>query len=148
MINLNFSTMHITAPFTNSPLSTSTDIGEDNIDTNKQYSVAQSTQVSISTQAQEKLAQEKSGLSQELEQQNNSAEAVDRSKSDSETKSLDRLIEETQEKIKEIQEKLRSLKADKSEEAQQEQKMLVSQVMSLNAVLISLFGKKLEALEQ
>jgi len=140
--------MHITAPFTNSPLSTSTDIGEDNIDTNKQYSVAQSTQVSISTQAQEKLAQEKSGLSQELEQQNNSAEAVDRSKSDSETKSLDRLIEETQEKIKEIQEKLRSLKADKSEEAQQEQKMLVSQVMSLNAVLISLFGKKLEALEQ
>jgi len=149
MISLNFSTMLIASPYTNSSLSVATAIGKNSIDSSNQPGSSTSIKVNISPQAQEKLEQEKNDISQKLglQKENSKAEKTKENKSDTETKSLDKLIGDTQERIKEIQEKIRRLKGKNTEEVQQERKMLESQIMSLNAILISLFGKKLEALE-
>jgi chromosome segregation ATPase len=142
--------MQMTSPFTDSPLSARAAISENKAVHNNPPGMGLSTQVDISPQAQEKLAQEKNELTQKLElkKTNTNSKGVEESNKNNEAKSLDKLIEDTQDRIKEFQKKLRSLRSENSEEAKQEQKMLESQIMSLNAILISLFGKKLEALEQ
>lgn len=108
-----------------------------------------STQVDISPEAKDKLAQEKNELGQKLAQQlhPDGVEDTKESKSDVDLEFLDKLIEQTKEQIEEVQQELRELNNDNSEQAQQEKKMLQSQLISLNGTLLGLFGKKLTALE-
>lgn len=108
-----------------------------------------SAQVNISPEARDKLAQEQSELGQKLAQQlhPDSVEDTKENKSDVDTEFLDKLIEQTKEKIKEVQQERRALNSDNSEQGQQEKRMLDSQLMSLNGTLLGLFGKKLSAIE-
>jgi len=109
-----------------------------------------STQVDISPEARDKLAQEQNELGQKLAQQlqDDSVKDTKENKNDVDTEFLDKLIEQTKEQIKEVQQELRKLNNDKSDQAQQDKQMLGSQLMSLNATLLGLFGKKLAALEE
>ena len=104
----------------------------------------------ISSEAREKLTIEVQAQKDKITQQlKDSAKAsVEESKDDSENDYLDQLIEQIQEQIKEIKQKLHSLDRENSEQSRQEKKMLESQLMSLNGTLMSLFGKKLKALEE
>jgi len=149
MISINYSTIQVGASLAYSSLTSATAADKNEAAQTNQSWSSPSTLVNISPQAQEKLAQEKSELGQKLAKQiqPDSTEDIKNNESES-TKLLDKLIEETQEKIKEAQQELRALKSNNTEEAKQEQKMLESQIMSLSALLIGLLGKKLEALEQ
>lgn len=149
MIGINSSTIQIGSRLAYSHITTENAADKAGIVSSNQANVA-STNVNISAEAQEKLAQDKSAFGQSLTQKNEMKpeQSAKSAKAEAESKALDKLIEETQKKIKETQEKLRRLKNDNSEEAKQEQALLESQVMLLNGVLISLFGKKFDALKQ
>jgi len=118
------------------------------IASNNQPTTSTNTQVNISPEAREKLALEQSQLGEKLAQQLQPGNVGDTEENKSDTEVLDKLIEQIQDQIKDAQQKLREIKSSSSEAVQQEQKIIESQLMSLNATLIGLLGKKLEALEE
>jgi len=150
MTSIYSSTMQIDALFASPALSSVNAVDNSNDDLNNQPKASTSTVVNISSEGREKLALEESELGEKLAKQiqPDSAEDIENNDSERATKLLDKLIEETQDKIKDAQQELRALKTKNTEEAKQEQKMLESQITSLNVILIGLFGKKLESLEQ
>ena len=103
---------------------------------NNLQSKTSSTEVNISHEARDKLAQQLQ------------AEKVEEEKNESDTEFLDKMIDQIQEQIKEIKQELRKLNNDNAKEVQQEKKMLESQISSLNGTLLSLYGKKIAALEE
>ncbi len=136
MITIDSSSMQIATSFAYSTLTSKTADDEDNLAKNNPHSTTSSTQVNISPEAREKLAEQ-------LQAENNEEE-----KNEIDTEFLDKMIEQIQEQIKEIQQELRKLNSDNGKEVQQEKKMLESQLSSLNGTLLGLFGKKLAALEE
>jgi chromosome segregation ATPase len=103
---------------------------------NNPQSTTSSTEVNISHEARDKLAQQLQ------------AEKVEEEKNESDTEFLDKMIDQIQGQIKEIKQELRKLNNDNAKEVQQEKKMLESQLSSLNGTLLSLYGKKIAALEE
>lgn len=146
--------MHIGTNTTYSPLSSVNTVDKINISQNSTVQSnpqgpSDSIQVNLSPEARDKLAQEQSELGQKLAQQlhPDSIEETKESESNVDTEFLEKLIEQTEEQIKEVQQERRELNNDNSEQAQQEKRMLDSQLVSLNGTLLGLFGKKLTALE-
>ncbi len=136
------SAIQIGTPFTYSSLaSVSTDgmsnIAQSNTIQSNQHNSSSITQVNISPEAREKLAQEQGELGKKLAQQLNPDSTEDTKKSTSGTNMdlLDKLIEQIKEQIEEVQQELRKLNSDNSEQAQQEKKMLESQLLSRNGTL-------------
>lgn len=108
----------------------------------------QSVEVIISSEARDKLAQEKASIGKKIAEQLTEKNQSNTEKvEESSTESLDTMIEQIEEQITEINEKLNKLNNDKSEEAAKERDALTAQLMSLQATLISLIGKKLDAVE-
>ncbi|WP_286232686.1 hypothetical protein [Thalassotalea sediminis] len=108
--------------------------------------------VSISDNALEKLAQEQQALGKKLGEQLTSTaseSSEDKAVSDeSELEKIDKLIEKIKEQIEQKQREINALNNDKSEQAEEQRKLLSSELTALNGTLISLIGKKLELLEQ
>ena len=152
MISINSSTIGIGTFSTYSPLASVTSADKHNIAHNNQLGVTSDSgiQVNISAQAREKLALEQSEIGQKLAQQfqENSVEDKEEDKNETGTELLDEMIEQIQKQIKETQQALSKLNSDSSKKVQVKQKMLESQLISLNATLLGLFGKKLAALEE
>ena len=105
-------------------------------------------QVSISSEAREKLAKEQSAIGDKLTEQfqQNATKGVDSEKTDSKEDFLDEMLEEIQQQIKDIQQEIRLLSNDNSEKAEQQRKMLETQLISLTATLLNLLGRKLETI--
>lgn len=106
-----------------------------------------SATVNISSKAQENLAKDAKATGQELVKQQ-LAKALEKNETTqiTETDRLDKIISDIQEKIKKAQKELRSLNGEKNEQAAAQRKLLNAQLITLNASLINLMGKKLEAL--
>lgn len=115
-----------------------------------QQSGSPSTHLSISDDARQKLADEKSQLGQKLAEQLNAKrdEAVSGQENESDIERLDKMIEDIKEQIEETQRELSALNSDKSKQAEEKRKQLELDLMVLNATLIGLMGKKMDALEQ
>lgn len=106
------------------------------------------TKVNISSEARAKLAQEQSEVGKTLGEQLKAQQADNEASEEAtDVERLNKLIKEIQEQIKEVQEQIRALNGDKSETAQAKRKALDGQLNSLNATLIALLGKKLDAIE-
>ncbi|WP_448246689.1 hypothetical protein [Thalassotalea agariperforans] len=104
--------------------------------------------VNLSNEAQKKLAEEQSAIANELAKQTQLKKTQQTEEvSETDTERFDKMIEKVQEKIKEVQQQIRALNGEKTEDAQAKRKALDSQLVSLNATLIGLLGKKIEALE-
>lgn len=58
----------------------------------------------------------------------------------------DKLIEQIKEQIENIKQQLSRIKHDKSEEAEQQRRQLQMQLNTLNATMLDLLGKKLDAI--
>jgi uncharacterized protein (DUF305 family) len=131
-----YSSIQVASSFAYSTLtSANVDVKESHSQNNLQ-SATSSTEVNISHEARDKLAQQLQ------------AEKVEEEKNESDTEFLDKMIDQIQEQIKEIKQELRKLNNDNVKEVQQEKKMLESQLSSLNGTLLSLYGKKIAALEE
>ena len=115
-----------------------------------QQSDSPSTHLSISDDARQKLADEQSQLGQKLAKQLNANrdETVSGQENESDIERLDKMIEDIKEQIEETQRELSALNSDKSEQAEEKRKQLELDLMVLNATLIGLMGKKMDALEQ
>jgi hypothetical protein len=92
------------------------------------------------------LAEEKVNISEDayavLRQEKTEAKEA----TSSEDSATDRLIERIKEQIEEVKQKLGRLKHDKSEEAAQQRQQLQLQLNTLNATMLDLLGKKLDAI--
>lgn len=107
-----------------------------------------STVVNISDEAKDKLAQEQSDIGKDLAEKMLSKESEKTPEdSVSDIERLDKIIEDIQEQIKEIQQQIRALNGEKTEQARAQRKALDAQLSSLNATLLGLMGKKLDAIE-
>ncbi|MFD2167109.1 hypothetical protein ACFSJY_12700 [Thalassotalea euphylliae] len=105
--------------------------------------------LNISSEAREKLKEEQASLEKKAVEgllQQSTEETKSTAKSDAEIDKLDELIEQLQERIKEVQRKLAKIRSDNSEEAERERRMLEGELISLNASLINILGKKMDAL--
>lgn len=104
--------------------------------------------VTISSEAREKLAEEQSNAGKKIAEQMQSKSAENStSENVSEAQRLEKMIEDIQEQIKEVQRQISAVRGEKSEQAAAHRKALEGQLASLNATLIGLMGKKLEAIE-
>lgn len=104
--------------------------------------------VNLSSEAQKKLAEEQSAIANKLAKQAQLKETQQTEEvSETNTERFDKMIAKVQEKIKEVQQQIRALNGEKTEDTQAKRKALEGQLVSLNATLIGLLGKKMEALE-
>lgn len=119
-----------------------------NAEANNALSKLENTKVSISLEARTKLAGEQNNAGKKIAEQMQSQRAEDNEPENvSEAQRLEKMIEDIQEQIKEVQRQLSALKGEDSEQVKTQRKALEGQLASLNATLIGLMGKKLEAVE-
>lgn len=114
------------------------------------YSRLENSQVTISAEGRDKLAQEKSELGKTLAEQlqQNNKDEVEEQSDNSEAQYLDKMIEQVKEQLKETQREISALNNDSSVEAKEKQEALEAQLISLNATLMGLMGKKMAAMEE
>ena len=148
MTGINAFRIHLDTPVNYRAEYSATSTEKTNAPHHVQSHTSENLQISISSEAREKLAKEQSAIGDMLTEQfkQNATKDVDSDKNDSKEEFLDEMIEKTQQQIRDIQQEVRSLSNDNSEKAEQQRKMLETQIITLTATLLNLLGRKLETI--